>query len=252
MTDLSLVIPVYRGAADLVARLPELLGSLDQTSLDYELVIVDDGSQDGQEHLLHEVESSRVHVHVMPQNRGKFAAIKEGMARAKGECCVFTDADLPYDFSVIPHMVKLIQEGAFHVVVGDRTLPGSIYRSELGLLRSWATRLFTVFVRLLVTGGLHDTQCGIKAFRGDVARALFPLLQEERFAGDVELLYVALMHNLAIRRVPARLVHQGPSTVHPFRDGLGMLRSILALRSRRRRGLYNDPELLAIAAQQYW
>ncbi len=252
MTALSVVVPVYRGAEELCARLPKLSRFLDQSQLDYEIIIVDDGSDDGSNELLLALASGRIQILLLEKNVGKFGALKAGMSLAKGRCRLFTDADLPYDYAVIPYMVDLINSGSFHIVVGDRTLPGSIYRSELGWLRGLATRVFTVFVRLLVTGGLHDTQCGIKALRGDVADAIFPLLKENGFAGDVELLYVALSHNLGIRRVPARLVHQGPSSVSALRDGFRMLRSIIALRPRRSRGDYESTTLTDIADQTYW
>ncbi|MFT7619343.1 MAG: dolichyl-phosphate beta-glucosyltransferase [Planctomycetota bacterium] len=252
MTDLSVVIPVFRGAAELLERLPAFTQFLDAQDLDYELIIVDDGSGDGSGELLKSATTEKIHVILNDENQGKFGAIATGMKAARGGCKLFTDGDLPYEDTVIPYMCDFILHGGFHVLVGDRTLPGSIYRGELGLVRGLATRIFTLFVRLMVTGGLHDTQCGIKAFRADVADAIFPLLKERGFAGDVELLYIALIHNLAIRRVPARLRHQGPSSVHPVRDGLKMLGSILQLRSRRSRGFYTSDELVEIASQDYW
>ena len=73
--------------------------------------------------------------------------------------------------------------------------------------------MFSFLVRMLVTGELFDTQVGFKAFRGDVAAALFPLLTDDGFAGDVELLYIALKYNLAIRRIPVRLLRTGSAAV---------------------------------------
>ena len=66
---------------------------------------------------------------------------------------------------------------------------------------------------MLVTGGLFDSQCGFKAFDGRVAEAIFPLLTDTGFSGDVELLYIALKYNLSIRRIPVRLQRSSPSTV---------------------------------------
>ncbi len=252
MRDLSVVIPVHGGARELLERLPELRSRLDEEGFDHEIVLIDDASPDDGAELLKGLDDERIRVILLDENRGKFGALREGMRAATGAVRLFTDADLPYDSRVVRPMYDLVKQGGFHVVVGDRTLPGSIYRAELGLLRGLATRLFSLFVRLLVTGGLHDTQCGIKAFRADAAEALFGVGREDGFAGDVEILYVALIHNLAIRRVPARLVHQGPSSVRPFRDALRMIASLLRMRRRRRRGLYDDPALIALGSQDYW
>ena len=249
--DLSLVIPVYRTAETLRQHLPGLLLFLDQQDFSFDIILVDDGSADGTAEILDSLAGDKVRVLALEQNRGKFGAIKAGMAVARGACRVFTDADCPYEPEVIAYMYRLVSEQKFHVIVGDRNLPGSHYRAELGWLRSMATFIFSHFVRLLVTSGLHDTQCGVKAIRGDVADLLFPLLHEDGFAGDVEMLYVALMHNLAIRRVPVRLQHQGPSTVRPFRDAWRMSKSLLAMRGRRSRGQYHDPALMAMASQPY-
>jgi hypothetical protein len=112
--------------------------------------------------------------------------------------------------------------------------------------------VFSIAVRLLVTGDLFDTQCGLKGFRGDVAEALFPLLTDPGFAGDVEALYIALKHNLAIRRIPVRLQGSGPSTVRLGRHAPGMVVRILGLRPRWSAGRYRSPELEEIAAQRYW
>jgi len=252
MTALSLVIPAFRAGRVLRERLPSLLATLDEQRLDYEVVVVDDGSDDGSDELIEGMAGPRLKIVLLEENLGKYGALRAGMKASRGECRIFTDADIPYDLAVIPYMVRLVRDLRFHVVVGDRTLPGAVYEQQLGPVRKVATNLFTHFVRLLVTGGLHDTQCGIKAFRADAADALFPLLQERGFAGDVELLYVALHHNLAVRRVPVRLQHQGPSTVRPLVDGWRMLRSLFKLRLRRRAGLYDSEELRALASQDYW
>ncbi len=122
-------------------------------------------------------------------------------------------------------LVELLTNEGFHIVVGDRTLaesePGADRRSAAAPI---STRVFSFSVRMLVTGELFDTQVGFKAFRGDVASALFPLITDDGFAGDVELLYVALKYNLAIRRIPVRLLRTGPSTVSVVGHSLPMLR----------------------------
>jgi dolichyl-phosphate beta-glucosyltransferase len=241
--DLSVVIPAYDAAEFIEKRLGALCDFLAASELRYEVIAVDDGSRDDTPERIHALGRAHVRLLRRPQNGGKFAAIASGMAECRGACCLFTDADVPYSLSAIPEMVHLVRERGFHLVIGDRTLPESSYGEHLGPVRALATRLFTAFVRLFVTGGLPDTQCGIKAFRGDVARSLFPLLRERGFAGDVELLYVALKYNLTIRRLPARLVFQGRSSVRPMRDGLAMLRAVLAIPGRYRAGAYASSAL---------
>jgi glycosyltransferase involved in cell wall biosynthesis len=244
--DVSVVLPVYASAAFVEARVGALCDFLEGSGLRYEVIAVDDGSPDDSAERIRRLARPHTRVVRRPRNEGKHAAIAAGMAECRGRCRLFTDADVPYDLSAIPRMARLVLERGFHVVIGDRTLPDSSYTEHLGPLRWLATRLFTVFVRLFVTGGVPDTQCGLKAFRDDVAGLLFPLLRERGFAGDVELLYIALKYNLAIRRVPARLVYQGHSSVRPLRDGLAMVRAVWSLRRRWRSGAYASPGLEAL------
>jgi dolichyl-phosphate beta-glucosyltransferase len=248
----SLVIPVYNGEGFLAESLTRVGRFVTKGGLDAEIVVVDDGSTDRTPEVLEAQENPRLEIVKLPVNRGKYAALKAGMAAARGRCRVFTDADIPYDLEAVPYMMELLTGGGFHIVVGDRTLTDSETAAEPPLPRRLSTRAFSFSVRMLVTGELFDTQVGFKAFRGDVASALFPLITDDGFAGDVELLYVALKYNLAIRRIPVRLRRSAPTTVSLLGHSLPMLRRIAGLRRRWARGLYDSPVLREIADQRYW
>ena len=250
--QLSLVIPCHNAATFVAERLRVLDRFLASTDLDYEIIAVNDGSTDATASELEGLALPRLRVLREPKNRGKFGALKAGMQVASGECCMFTDADVPYELDAIPYMAELVLDRQFQVVIGDRTLRGASYRSELAPVRRLLTSLFTVCIRLFVTGGLWDTQCGLKAFRRDIAQRIFPLVHDEGFAGDVELLYIALTYNLEIKRVPVRLKFQAPSSVDSFRDGWRMLVALFGIRSRSRRGAYRDAELESLSHQDYW
>lgn len=250
--DLSVVIPVYNGAAFVAERLGLLSEALERSGLDYELLAVDDGSPDATARVLEGLKLPRFRPLLGLGHHGKFGALKRGVAATRGRCVLFTDADVPYELAAVPYFARTVLGGGFHLVVGDRTLAESSYAKDMPFVRRAATHAFTFLLRVLFTGGLHDTQCGLKAFRGDVARALFPLLVEEGFAGDVEALYVALKYNLAIRRAPVRLRFQGPTTVSAFKHGLGMLAAVGRVRRRFGRGAYASPELAELARQDYW
>jgi dolichyl-phosphate beta-glucosyltransferase len=244
--DVSVVLPAYNVGAFIEERLGVVCDFLEASSLTYEVIVVDDGSRDDGAERIRRLDRGCTRVLRRPRNEGKYSALAAGMAECRGRCCLFTDADIPYDLSALPRMVDMVLGRGFHVVVGDRTLHGSSYNEHLGPLRWLATQIFTAFVRLFVTGGVPDTQCGFKAFRADVARYLFPLLHEQGFAGDVEILYIALKYNLAIRRLPVQLVHHGRTSVRPVRDGLLMMRAVLALSGRWRAGAYASTELEAL------
>lgn len=248
----SLVIPVFNGEDILAVSLERVGAFLDRRNLDAEIIVVDDGSTDATPEIIRNLQDNRTRGIFLPRNQGKFAAVKAGMAAARGRCRVFTDADIPYDLEAIPYMADLLENGGFHIVVGDRTLAESRIETGQPLLRRISTQVFSFSVRMLVTGELFDTQVGFKAFRGDVAAALFPIIADDGFAGDVELLYVALKYNLAIRRIPVRLQRSGPTTVSLAGHSLPMLSRISGLKRRWARGCYASDELRTISDQRYW
>jgi len=248
----SLVIPVHNGVDFVTKSVDEARRFLEKKLPAFEIIIVDDGSTDGTTAALGPLLDDRVRLISLPENLGKFAALKAGMAVANGECRVFTDADLPYDLEAVPYIVNLINGRAFDIVVGDRALPESVSLTNARVARKLSSRIFSYCVRMLVTGGLFDSQCGIKGFRGEVADALFPLVTDNSFSGDVELLYIALKHNLSIRRIPVRLQRASPSTVRLRFHSLPMLGRILRLRHNWNSGRYESETLSRIASQAYW
>lgn len=250
--DLSVILPVYNGAAFVATSIEILKKFLERHAFAWEILVIDDGSVDATRAAIAPLAGERVRLILLEKNTGKFGALKVGMRVARGSCRVFTDADLPYELEAIPYIERLVNERGFHLVIGDRTLPGSEYTTHLPPIRAAATSGFSFLVRLLVTAGLFDTQCGLKGFRGDVADSLFPLLLDNRFSGDVELLYVALKYNLEIKRIPVRLRQLGPSTVRLGRDAMPMLVRIGGLRRNWRQGRYASTALKRIADQAYW
>jgi dolichyl-phosphate beta-glucosyltransferase len=242
MQKISVIVPVYNGVSYIEKNILTLHRCLESCFNSFEIIVVDDGSVDNTLNVLQKLSVPVVLLH-RKDNRGKGLTIKEGMLSASGDCRVFIDADLPFDLKAIPYAVDLIQKHAYHIVVGDRTLPKSIYNSGRTLVRRKASKLFSFFVRILVTGGLFDTQCGFKAFRGDIAKALFPLLTCRGFSFDVELLYIALKYNMVIRRIPVKFKSSSPSTISPLFTGIEMIKGIGSLRSNWNKGMYKNEYL---------
>jgi glycosyltransferase involved in cell wall biosynthesis len=222
---------------------------LDESGLSWEVLVVDDGGNDFRADEWRD--NARVRLLRHGKNRGKGAAVRTGMLEAKGQARVFTDVDLPFGMDLLPVMSAFLRDGGFHVVIGDRSLPGSSYHHATSWSRRIASALFTEFVGRIVTGGFFDTQCGLKAVRGDVADALFPLLRVDRFAFDVELLYVALKHRLDIKRIPVQLLHNETSSVRLMRDAARGLLDVTRIKALQLRGAYDSPQLDAIVRNDF-
>jgi dolichyl-phosphate beta-glucosyltransferase len=241
---MSVVLPCY-AAGPLAIRSAEALAAyLPSVAPTWEILIVDDGGNDFDAAALARIPGLRLVKH--PRNLGKGAAVRTGVLAARGRVRVFTDADMPYDRELIPMMAEYIDAQGFHLVIGDRTLAGSVYGAATSFARRALSTVASSFIGVLVTGGFFDTQCGIKAVRGDVADALFPLVRIRRFAFDIEVIYLALKHGLAIKRVPVRLRRNLGTSVRPFPDAVRSALDILSIKLRQMRGQYNSEALASI------
>jgi dolichyl-phosphate beta-glucosyltransferase len=246
--EISVVLPCYRSAGLARRSADRLARFLDETFGAYEVVVVDDGGSDFDESW---PEEGPVRLIRLPANRGKGAAVRAGMLASRGRVRLFTDVDLPFDLAPIVAAARFITERGFHVAIGDRTLPESSYALDVGWRRRLASGVFSKLVGVFLTGGFFDTQCGFKAFRGDVAQALFELSRIDRFAFDVELLYVALLFRTDIKRISVQLRNNETSAVRLLRDSLRMLLDVGRIRLFAWRGAYRCPALAKIVADDF-
>jgi dolichyl-phosphate beta-glucosyltransferase len=246
--DISVILPCFRAAPLARESVARLATYLEAEQLTWEVIVVDDGGRDFRDDEW--ADDPNVHLIRLPMNRGKGAAVRAGMLVARGAVRVFTDVDLPYDLELLPDIVRYICSGGFHLVIGDRQLPGSSYRLDIAWTRRVASALFTTFVGTLVTRGLYDTQCGIKGVRGDVAAMLFPMLRVDRFAFDVELMVIALRNGLRVKRIPVQLRHNQTSSVRLLRDSIRGVMDLVRIKVAGARGDHDSPQLQALGAQR--
>ncbi len=247
--DLSVILPCYRTAQLARRSVDELSTALEDYGLTWEVIVVDDGGNDFHEG--NRLGSAHARLLQHPENRGKGAAVRTGMLAATGHVRIFTDVDLPFGTDLIPVITAYLRDGPFHVVIGDRTLPGSSYHHATEWGRRAASAVFTGFVGTIVTGGFFDTQCGLKGIRGDVADVLFPILQLDRFAFDVELVYVALKHRLDIKRIPVKLLNNETSSVRLLRDSVRSVVDVLSIKVNQLNGRYDSPTLDDIVRRDF-
>ena len=236
---ISLVMPAYESAGYIETNVARATEFFARAAIDGEVIVVDDGSVDGTAEAIHPRSNVRV---IRVSHGGKGAALRVGMAAARGEIRAFTDGDLPYGMEPLPLAMSYIRERRYHAVIGDRTLPGSAYENT-GLLRAAVSQLASFSFRTLVTGGIYDTQCGFKVFRGDVAKEVFGLSRVRGFAIDVELIYLLLKYRLDLKRIPVRLEQNAPSSVHVLRDSAAAFRDIATIRWNWAAGRYRSPAL---------
>jgi dolichyl-phosphate beta-glucosyltransferase len=239
---LSVVVPAYRSAGILERNLPVLLSYLQKQDYSWEVIVVDDGSNDHGE-----TEGVCKKLGCMfccnEKNLGKGAAVRTGMKAARGQFRIFTDADIPYELDAISAMLRYLDFKEFQLVIGDRNLKGSLYLEEISGLRKFTSIFFTRFVGTIVTANFFDTQCGLKGFRGDVADFIFKHARINGFAFDVDLLYIALKQNFEIKRIPVRLMSNSEkSTVRVVKHGMTMFFDLFKIKINNVRGYYREQD----------
>jgi glycosyltransferase involved in cell wall biosynthesis len=233
---LSLVIPAYNEAERLAVgyeRLAPTLASLDPSSV--EIIVIDDGSTDDTLRRAHEIYGHLEHAHFVqqPTNLGKGAALRLGIALARGTYVVTIDADMAIDPRQLPEFVSALHDCDF--VPGSRALSGDIlYDAKL---RTFAGAAFNRMVRHYTGTTLRDTQCGCKGLQIGPARLLALLAMIDGFAFDVELLFLANRLGLKVQPLLVTWQDVGGSSVRPGRDAWSMLRDIRGLRKTR----YENP-----------
>lgn len=238
--ELSIVIPAYNEAARLPRTLDSLSRYLENWGVDHRVFVVDDGSQDATASL-GEGHGDRVSVIRQP-NRGKGAAVRNGMLHATGRIVAFTDADLPYHLKSLRLGYERIRSGEFEVAFGARDLAESNDVAKRPLARRAAHTAFRLAVRLLLGTQIHDTQFGLKLFSRNAAIEIFGRGTVDGFAFDAEVIYLTQALKFRHCRIPVTLLNDSESSISLTRHSLPMLLDVMQLRLRSMAGGYNLKE----------
>lgn len=235
---LSVVVPAFREADAIGATVERIRDELDRVARDggLEVVVVDDGSGDGTADAARAAGADQVLA--FPANRGKGAAVRAGMLAATGRTLVFTDADLSYAPAQIERLLAAVEDG-WDVVVGNRYHEGSTTIVAASALRQVGGRAINLATRAVLVGPHQDTQCGLKAFRSDVARTIFGHSRIDGFAFDVEVLHLVERYGLSLQEVEVEVVNSDASTVHVVRDALLLLADLARIRRGDATGTYD-------------
>jgi dolichyl-phosphate beta-glucosyltransferase len=234
----ALIVPAYNERRRIEASLRAIADWVRARpgGWDWDVVLVDDGSSDGTLAAAERVAAETGLPIVLlshAKNRGKGAAIRTGVLATAGDPILVSDVDLSTPLS---EWVKLAERLPTHpVAIGSRALERDLVRLKQPLYRQLLGRGGNVLVRLLAVPGIRDTQCGFKLFRGDVARRLFARARIDRFAYDMEILYLARREGIAIAEVPVLWFNSADSRVSFVRDALVTLRDLLRIRWLHRR-----------------
>lgn len=231
--QLSIVIPAYNEARRLPESFARLYDYLKRQTYLAEVIVIDDGSDDSTASVVRSW-MGRWHALRLVQipHSGKGAAVRAGALAAQGEWIFLADAD----FSMPVQELSLFtpsESFKTDLLIGSREAPGAqrigepFYRHLMG-------RAFNFVVQRMLVPGIHDTQCGFKRIRREVALDLFFHQSINGWGFDVELLYVARLRGYSIREIPISWYYKTGSKVRPVRDTLSMGRDLITIWRRAR------------------
>jgi hypothetical protein len=216
----SVVIPCLNEAEAIERCVRAARGALERHGLRGEVLVADNGSEDGSPELASRAGARVVH----EPHRGYGSAYLAGFAAARGDYIVMADADLTYDFSEIPRFVHELESGA-QLVMGNRlddVRPGAMP----WLHRYVGNPVLTGLLNLFFRTGVRDAHCGMRGVRRDVLERLDLRTTGMEFAS--EMIIRAAKENLDIRELPiAYHPREGDSKLSTFRDGWRHLRFLL-------------------------
>ena len=228
---LSLVIPAYNAEATISHTVKTVLDFLKDKKYLSEVIIVDDGSKDKTASIGEKFAVTYPNVKIIRNstNKGKGYSVKRGVLSAQGKYAIFTDADLPYALEDTEKFLYWLSHG-YDIVIGSRRLPASEVRKTPAIHRKIMGRIFSTIVGILTSRGFADTQCGFKGFKRETTQFIFEKQRIDRFAFDIELLYLARKYKLSIKELPVKLTSSQFSTVKLLLDPLNMLRDVFKIR----------------------
>ncbi len=246
---LSVIIPCFDEMANLQKGvLDKIVHVLDKEKFLYEIIIVDDGSQDGSDEFIQKTTKDYPQIKLIKNNHlGKAGAVTTGVLEAEGEYILFSDMDQATPIEEIDKLLPYFKDG-FDVVIGSRN------RNRKGspIIRLFVSRA-NVILRKLIVGlpNIIDTQCGFKMFRHEAAKQIFSKVYSlhhgfQEISGssvtsgfDVELLLIAQKKKYKIKEVRVEWLYVETRRVNPIRDSIDGVKELLKIKSNDVKGLYS-------------
>lgn len=244
---LSVVIPCYNEEQNIrLGSLDKLAHYMEKQKYSWEVLIVDDGSNDKSRELIKKLIKQNDNFRLIENtHQGKAGTVIKGMLEAVGEIVLFSDLDQSAPIEEVEKLLPWLEK-EFDIVIGSR----KDRREGAPLSRKIMGPGF-MLARSIILGmkDIDDTQCGFKAFRTDVARDVFSALKLYKPKGettgarvtagfDVEVLYLAQQRGYRIKEVPVEWHYVDTRRVSPISDSIDALIDIFRIKINSVRNLY--------------
>ena len=227
--DVEIVVPVYNEAEHLEARIGELRRFLDDSFPFRSLVtVVDNGSTDATFAVASRLAAQVPGVAALHLNRkGRGHALRSAWSTSTAPVVAYMDVDLSTSLTALLPLVSPLLSGHRDVAIGTRLAKGA--RVVRGPKRELISRAYNRLVRVALRGRFSDAQCGFKALRREAAVELLPLIEDDAWFFDTELLITAQRLGMRISETPVDWVDDPDSRVRVVRTAVDDLRGIWRL-----------------------
>jgi glycosyltransferase involved in cell wall biosynthesis len=235
VTGVDVVVPVYNEEQALPRSIPVLREFLAGEAFPYRwrIVIADNASLDGtpeaSRRLAEQFPGEVVYVRMEEKGRGR--ALKRTWGDSPMEIVSYMDVDLSSGLEAFPPLIGAIAEEGYDLAIGSRLIAGS--RVERSLGRRALTRGYRLIIKAMFRTRFSDAQCGFKAARADVARLLIPLIEDNNWFFDTEMLILAEKADFRVKDVPVAWVEDFDTRVNVPKTISEDLRGLARMRLRR-------------------
>ncbi len=235
---ISIIIPLYNEKRRL-NNLLKIYAYFQTTKLSYEVILVNDGSQDQTANKLNELSKNLKFSLISYQNnQGKGFAIKTGILTAKGSYLLFTDIDLSTPIEEFNKFLPYLKENT--VLIGSRKIMGSKLDKRQPYLRETLGKGFTFLSQKLLNLNIKDFTCGFKCFPKKIAFEVFSKQKIERWGFDSEILFLAKKYGYKIKEIPVKWSNDPGSKVRFPLDIMVSLMDLLTVRYNELRKKYDN------------
>jgi len=227
----DVVIPVYNEEGVLRENVERLRDFLQKNATwTWTIVIADNASTDSTWEVAQDL--SRRHPDVAPlylDRKGRGRALRRALLESEADVVSYMDVDLSTDLGAFPALVRSIEEG-YDIAIGSRLMPGSTvqrcFRREL------TSRTYVLLLNLMFRTGLSDAQCGFKALSSKAARELVPLVRNQEWFFDTELLLLARRKGYSVKEIPVTWTEDPDSKVSVPKVAFEYVKELMRMRFR--------------------
>jgi len=233
--DISIVIPAFNEASKIGRDVEAAVEFLAGSGLRGEVIVVDDGSSDGTSAAAAAPPAPPAverRVLRLEKNSGKGAAVRHGILHSRGRVVLYADSGMCVPYSNALPVIKRIAAGDLDLALASRRLEGTVIRKKQPLRRRIVGRIFRC-AAILVAGlpsWISDSQCGFKAYRGEIARELFSGLTTSGFLFEIEIILKSLKRSLRVEEFPVEWTCDLDTRLRPSRQVRTVLKELLQVR----------------------